>query len=167
MCTFLANFEFGVQKQVIVKAKLLEQNGGREQYFSGIALKLNTKLANSINNACAWQSRSKWLMEAPTLVIGLSASSALGKNNRMLVAGAASMDEAGGIQMGFDLRMQEKSPIIARSLLKDIVKNLARQACKNFVYDPVFTDSTWNAHIAFYLLNCSLPCTTAKNRREL
>lgn len=59
----------------------------------------------------------------PTLVIGVTTSSGIGQNALSIISGSVGLDP-GLMQMGQDIRTQDKSELIHPSVLKAIVKTL-------------------------------------------
>lgn len=59
----------------------------------------------------------------PTLVIGVTTSSGIGQNALSIISGSVGLDP-GLMQMGQDIRTQDKSELIHPAVLKAIVKTL-------------------------------------------
>jgi hypothetical protein len=91
-----------------------------KQYQSNVAIKVNAKLSNSLNEAHSWKTADlPWISEVPTLIMGFYMSSAQGQDSPMVVAAAVSLN---GMEMAQDYRIQKKSPIIAECIMIDLVK---------------------------------------------
>lgn len=101
----------------------------RSQYScSNIALKVNTKLFNKANSACAWVLKGlEWTTQIPTLIFGYS----LGHgrvNGAPATAIAGSVCLSHPMQMGQAVRFQKtgmKSDVVDSDVLKLIVRDLA------------------------------------------
>ena len=100
--------------------------------LSNLAIKINEKLASSVfDETRAWStsfdgrqgSGLPWVSEVPTLVIGVTTSSGIGQNALSIICGSVGLDP-GLMQMGQDIRTQDKSELIHPSVLKAIVKTL-------------------------------------------
>ena len=101
--------------------------------LSNLAIKINEKLASSVfGETRAWTtsfdgrpgSGLPWVSEKPTLVIGVTTSSGIGQNALSIICGSVGLDH-GLMQMGQDIRTQDKSELIHPSVLKALVKTLA------------------------------------------
>jgi hypothetical protein len=91
-----------------------------------VALKLNTKLTNSINNATAWTLDHPtdgliWMKEASTLLMGLSTISGQGQAGTTYVVGSACLDKF-GMRCCQDIRVQTRGSFIAQDLLLELTK---------------------------------------------
>jgi len=128
----LAQFEFGVQSQCVVSTKFCSQKRP-EQYCSNIALKVNAKLSNSLNRACAWGTSNgsesagiPWVNETQTMVMGISASNGIGQDTMSVITGSVCLDTS-CMQFAQDIKVQTKTELIDEKLLKDLVKTLITQ----------------------------------------
>jgi hypothetical protein len=100
--------------------------------FSNIALKMNTKLANKMNRACAWEIGGyanrqgiPWISEVPTLIFGLATSRGMGKEAPTLVAASASvasLDAHSCMQLAQVLKIQSKSDVVEDHIMLSITK---------------------------------------------
>ena len=102
---------------------------------SNIALKVNAKLSNSVNKACAWGTRAvnaadniPWVSEAPTLVVGISISSGYGRETMSVISASACLDK-GCMQFAQDVQVQSKSKLIDAGILADMTKVCSACSC--------------------------------------
>eukprot|EP00588_Corethron_pennatum_P003372 CAMPEP_0194288282 /NCGR_PEP_ID=MMETSP0169-20130528/36486_1 /TAXON_ID=218684 /ORGANISM="Corethron pennatum, Strain L29A3" /LENGTH=864 /DNA_ID=CAMNT_0039035237 /DNA_START=14 /DNA_END=2608 /DNA_ORIENTATION=+ len=128
----MSHSTFGIPSQCIVK--FLKFESRPEQYCSNIALKINTKLSNSSNEARAWKTLYKvpgsegssgipWLSEAPTLVLGFSVSHGLGEDSKSIIAGHVALDP-GCMQFAQAVSIQTKSGVISKEIIGDLTQTL-------------------------------------------
>mmetsp|Transcript_2889 Transcript_2889/g.6223 ORF Transcript_2889/g.6223 Transcript_2889/m.6223 type:complete len:791 (-) Transcript_2889:680-3052(-) len=131
----VTNSIIGVPSQCAAASTFRRQKGKAEQYFSNLAIKVNAKLASSLNEARAWntgylgqgevfEEGIPWVAEVPTLVIGVTTSSGVGQNAITMVCGSVGLD-TGCMQVAQDARTQARHELIHSSVLKDIIKTLA------------------------------------------
>lgn len=129
---YVTNAGFGVPNQNAAASKFSKQRSP-DQYLSNLAIKINEKLASSVfGETRAWStsfdgrpgSGLPWVSEKPTLVIGVTTSSGIGQNALCIICGSVGLDR-GLMQMGQDIRTQDKSELIHPSVLKALVKTLA------------------------------------------
>jgi eukaryotic translation initiation factor 2C len=134
---YLSHVEFGIPSQVMVEESYQNQRSKTEAYCAGIALKLNTKLSNSLNRSTAWSIYSgtarQWLMDTPTMIMGYCVASGPGQDSKSIVVGTASLD-VGGTHCCHDKRVQSKSHIVDSDVLEEITESLAMQF---FLYNNV------------------------------
>ena len=115
------------------------------QYLSNVALKLNSKLATSIDDATSWlvskdieNNRAKmWLKETRTFIMGYSissmaggTSSSAGRSPLSVISGAACLNDD-GLRCCQEMRFQGKNatvyPGVMKSLTKDLVSRYMRE----------------------------------------
>lgn len=137
MVKMASQYFHGCQTQCVSANKFNSQRN-REQYCSNIALKVNAKLSNSINRACAWRTSSPilqqpqqsegipWVSEVPTLVLGISISSGYGRDTFSVIAMSACLDK-GCMQFAQDVQIQTKTELIDRTILTELTKRLITQ----------------------------------------
>uniref|UniRef100_A0A7S4IPA8 Piwi domain-containing protein n=2 Tax=Odontella aurita TaxID=265563 RepID=A0A7S4IPA8_9STRA len=157
-----AHFIFGVQSQCVVRQKFARQRGNKaEQYCSNVCLKVNTKLADKVNQGRAWDTHFRrtpsqpltshipWVHEVPTLVIGLGCSKGIGQDSVTVIGASAALDTNCMI-MAQDMKFwQSKASksgksrsLISSSVLIHIIKSL-------FVQFYLFRDE-WPKRILYY-----------------
>ena len=132
---FMAHQECGVNSQTMTVAAFDRQRRkGPDQYFSNIALKVNAKLGNLNDRACAWcwshkftdhtpDPERQYLDQTATMLVGLSLAKSQGQESKMVVVGAALLDIEGQ-QCAYEARAQEKSYLINSQTTKSIFKDL-------------------------------------------
>jgi len=129
---YMSHSKFGIPSQCIVKYQKFESRP--EQYCSNIALKINSKLSNSSNNARAWKTTYNiqgsegdvgitWLNEAPTLVLGFSISDELGEGTKSIIVGTVALDP-GCMQFAQATSIQTKSNIIRNEIMEELTQTL-------------------------------------------
>jgi ribosomal protein S17 len=134
----LSNFMNGVQSQCIVKATHDRQRN-EAMYYSNLVLKINAKLANSINMAHSWkitaykglQQGLPWIAEVPTIILGLALTKGSGKDSKTVVVGSVALvDESGScLRNGFSVQLQSRPDVIEPRVFKEIIKTLTIHFC--------------------------------------
>jgi len=126
----LTNNTIGVQTQCIDVQKFYKQGNRKDQYASNIAMKINTKLSDHITKAEAWQSGMtensvvggiEWVIDCPTLVIGIGMVHGMGLNAETVVSAFTCLDSQ-CMRFASSAYLQKKSDLVNKHTMMDIIK---------------------------------------------
>ena len=130
----LSHFEFGITTQCIIAPKYQSQRNdkSKDQFCGNVAIKVNAKMSNILNEAKVWNTCYKgmegipWIGEVPTFVMGISISNTLGQSAVSIISGSVCLDSS-CMRYAQDFKIQTKAEIIDSSLLTDLTKSLLIQ----------------------------------------